>query len=194
MSTQRNAKPTIEAYGVKGMKSTPWRKTFVSVQALNDWAEFNDAQVQGTRDLEAASRGSLSPAISEHVQEAFDPDQPRDAHGMWTDGGHGSIGGGTLFHGDGETVDLYRGMSQEEYKDLVAHGRISTSPYNKVSKNVDTAKFYASQHDEPGVVVKFKAPVEHVAEDEIYKGDFKVTKEINVGKDFEIVHGNPEAQ
>ena len=65
MSTQRNAKPTIEAYGVKGMKSTPWRKTFVSVQALNDWAEFNDAQVQGTRDLEAASRGSLSPAISE---------------------------------------------------------------------------------------------------------------------------------
>ncbi len=27
--------PSIEAYGVKGMKSTPWRKTFKSIEALN---------------------------------------------------------------------------------------------------------------------------------------------------------------
>lgn len=42
----------IEAYGVKGMKSTPWRKTFKSTEALNAWVEKNDAEVYATRLLE----------------------------------------------------------------------------------------------------------------------------------------------
>jgi hypothetical protein len=42
----------IEAYGVKGMKSTSWRKTFKSVEALNAWVEKNDAEVYGTREAE----------------------------------------------------------------------------------------------------------------------------------------------
>jgi hypothetical protein len=40
----------IEAYGVRGMKSTPWRKMFKSLEALNAWVEKNDAEVYATRD------------------------------------------------------------------------------------------------------------------------------------------------
>jgi hypothetical protein len=44
---------TIEAHGIKGMKGTPWRKTFKSHDHLSDWAEKNDSvEVHGTRDLE----------------------------------------------------------------------------------------------------------------------------------------------
>jgi hypothetical protein len=42
----------IEAHGVKGMKSTPWRKTFKSVAKLNAWVEKNDAEVYATRKVE----------------------------------------------------------------------------------------------------------------------------------------------
>jgi hypothetical protein len=44
----------VEAYGHKGMKNLPWRKTFKSVAALNAWAEKNDATVEATRDAEGA--------------------------------------------------------------------------------------------------------------------------------------------
>lgn len=39
---------TIEAYGVMGMKNTPWRKTFKSEAALNKWVETHDAEVYAT--------------------------------------------------------------------------------------------------------------------------------------------------
>jgi hypothetical protein len=42
----------IEAYGVKGMKSKPWRKIFKNVEKLNDWVEKNGAEVYATRDIE----------------------------------------------------------------------------------------------------------------------------------------------
>lgn len=58
---------TIEAHGVKGMKSTPWRKTFKHADHLNDWAEKNDADVHGTRDLEQSKKGNLSPAMKEEA-------------------------------------------------------------------------------------------------------------------------------
>jgi hypothetical protein len=41
----------IEAHGVKGMKSTPWRKTFKSVEALNAWVEKNGAEVYGILEI-----------------------------------------------------------------------------------------------------------------------------------------------
>jgi hypothetical protein len=41
----------IEAYGVKGPQSKSWRKEFKSANALNKWAEKNDAEVHGTRPL-----------------------------------------------------------------------------------------------------------------------------------------------
>ena len=43
---------SIEAYGVKGMKSTPWRKTFKSAEALNTWVEKNGAEVHAIREIQ----------------------------------------------------------------------------------------------------------------------------------------------
>lgn len=42
----------VEAYGVKGMKSTPWRKVFKSIEAVFVWAEKNGAEVYGVRPVE----------------------------------------------------------------------------------------------------------------------------------------------
>lgn len=44
----------IEAYGVKGVKSTPWRKTFKTREAFEKWLDktADDVEVQGTRDVE----------------------------------------------------------------------------------------------------------------------------------------------
>jgi hypothetical protein len=39
----------IEAYGVKGMKSRPWRRTFKDADALMTWGEKNDAQFYAQR-------------------------------------------------------------------------------------------------------------------------------------------------
>ena len=39
----------VEAYGVKGMKSTPWRRTFPHFGALQKWADKNNAEIHGTR-------------------------------------------------------------------------------------------------------------------------------------------------
>lgn len=44
----------IEAYGNKGLKNTPWRKTFKNSDKMLEWAEKNDATVLGTRELEHA--------------------------------------------------------------------------------------------------------------------------------------------
>jgi hypothetical protein len=46
------AKHTIEAYGVKGMDSKQWRKTFKDADDLNQWLEKNDAEMLGMRELE----------------------------------------------------------------------------------------------------------------------------------------------
>jgi len=42
----------IEAYGMKGWKNTPWRRTFASPEKLAAWCEKNDATVLGTRDAD----------------------------------------------------------------------------------------------------------------------------------------------
>lgn len=42
----------IEAYGVKGMMSKSWRKTFRTVEAMCKWVEIHDAEIIGTRHLE----------------------------------------------------------------------------------------------------------------------------------------------
>lgn len=43
---------SIEAYGVKGMASKSWRKTFKSIDAMWEWCEKNDAEMYGFRTLE----------------------------------------------------------------------------------------------------------------------------------------------
>lgn len=43
----------VEAYGVKGMKATPWRKTFANAAALDKWCNDNDSvEVYGQRDAD----------------------------------------------------------------------------------------------------------------------------------------------
>lgn len=41
----------IEAYGVKGLKSKPWRKTFKDFEALARWEERHDAEHFATREV-----------------------------------------------------------------------------------------------------------------------------------------------
>lgn len=55
--TARGYKKTaqeIEAYGVKGGQSKDWRKSFKNREALNKWADKNDAETRATRPTEAA--------------------------------------------------------------------------------------------------------------------------------------------
>ncbi len=59
LATEDDSGP-FEAHGVKGMKSTPWRKTFKSYSAMEKWLEANDAVCYGTRDIDAAKNGKLS--------------------------------------------------------------------------------------------------------------------------------------
>ena len=66
----------IEAHGVRGMQSKPWRKTFKNVDQMNAWAEKYDAEIHGTRDVEQAKRGNLSPA-AEGVEEG------KTGPGLW---------------------------------------------------------------------------------------------------------------
>ena len=51
--TENETNSAIEAYGVKGMKSTPWRKTFKNQQAFERWLDANEGNVEvhGTRDV-----------------------------------------------------------------------------------------------------------------------------------------------
>lgn len=48
--SKKAPKKAIEAYGVMGMSSKRWRKTFKSVEDMNKWVDAHDAEVQGTRD------------------------------------------------------------------------------------------------------------------------------------------------
>ena len=63
---------TIEAHGVRGMDRRTWHKTFKNADHLNAWAEKYDAEIHGTRDLEQAQRGNLSPAITGVSEGAAD--------------------------------------------------------------------------------------------------------------------------
>lgn len=46
----KGADTKIEAYGVRGRKSKPWRRTFASYRALVVWQGKNNAYLIGTRE------------------------------------------------------------------------------------------------------------------------------------------------
>ena len=58
---------TIEAHGVKGMKMTRWHKTFKNHDHAHEWAEKNDAEVHGVRDID---HGELHPETRAKKQAA----------------------------------------------------------------------------------------------------------------------------
>jgi hypothetical protein len=81
-TTTRKTKNAIEAYGVKGMSSKPWRKEFRDHEAMAKWVERNDAEVHGAR------------AINEEGAAA-QPQEPdlltllRDVKTLWDEAGLG---------------------------------------------------------------------------------------------------------
>ena len=42
----------IEAYGVRGLQSRPWRRTFATAEQLTAWCDQHDAAVRGQRFVE----------------------------------------------------------------------------------------------------------------------------------------------
>ncbi|MEI6036090.1 MAG: hypothetical protein WCS65_17635 [Verrucomicrobiae bacterium] len=51
-TTSNQLAARVEAYGVKGMKSTSWRLVFKNLAALDKWVEQTGAEVHGVRDYE----------------------------------------------------------------------------------------------------------------------------------------------
>ncbi len=43
----------IEAYGVKGLQSRSWRRTFATAEQFTAWCERHDAAVRGQRYIES---------------------------------------------------------------------------------------------------------------------------------------------
>ena len=66
------SKSPIEAHGVKGMKSTPWRKTFKTPENLDKWADANQAEVHATREIEKGIvKPDLKPTLKPEAKEAL---------------------------------------------------------------------------------------------------------------------------
>jgi hypothetical protein len=67
------------------MKRTPWRKTFKHADHLNDWAEKNDADVHGTRDLEKPVKEEVEIVFDliEEVIEEMAIEQGIDSESIW---------------------------------------------------------------------------------------------------------------
>ena len=51
-TTEVKKEVKIEAYGIKGMKNTKWRKVFKNHDAMMSWAEKHDAEIQSVREVE----------------------------------------------------------------------------------------------------------------------------------------------
>jgi hypothetical protein len=120
---------TIEAHGIKGMKGTPWRKTFKSVDHMNDWADKNDSvEVHGTRDLEKSS-----------MKEAFINGREYASHGLMHPD-HAKMG---LHQKTGNTVDFY------------AHGT-GDNITGKVTKNDGKSVHIQADKSSGGKLHKFK--------------------------------------
>jgi hypothetical protein len=130
------------------MKNTPWRRTFKNVDHLNKWAEENDSvEIHGTRDLEQAKKGNLSPAIREDLDEAKLA-SPLKGHVYHTKSDAELRG---IVKDAGETARVQKGMSSEgKYLDqmndasTVLHYRskggkqiIATNPRMAASKQTD---------------------------------------------------------
>lgn len=61
----------VEAYGVKGMKSTKWRKVFKNLDALNDWCEKNDAEVHAYSPVEQDKTHESAVALRTAIMESM---------------------------------------------------------------------------------------------------------------------------
>ena len=71
---------TIEAHGIRGMKATPWRKTFKNHEHLSDWADKNDSvEVHATRDLgEVKKKTNEELSFTLSFKEFIEEESPSD--------------------------------------------------------------------------------------------------------------------
>lgn len=95
-----------------------------------------------------------------------------------------------------EHLLVYRGMSQDAYRSMRGSGTYTPAArnvHNDVSTDLETAKHYASTriHDDPGVVVAFRAPKSALKQDDISKEDYKILRPVDVCS-HTVVHGTPE--
>lgn len=84
-----------------------------------------------------------------------------------------------------ESLKLYRGMSKEAYAKIQETGILVPEPrnvHNDATSDIETAMYYASEkvHDEVGVVIEFYVNKNDVKEDDLYKGDYKILRPIDV--------------
>jgi len=88
-------------------------------------------------------------------------------------------------------VFLYRGMSIEDFDRYQKTGVLQKTPHNgnSASTNIETARYYASQHDDPGVIISFEAPIHEVKQDAISKEDYSFISDIHP-KNVKIVENS----
>jgi hypothetical protein len=101
----------IEAHGVKGMKSTPWRKEFKSEKHLDDWMTKQDgnAELHGVREMEQSAPAAKPAAMPPVVRAAINELSPTGDH-EWT-------------HSDGESkLTVGRSRAHDSPEVLYQHG------------------------------------------------------------------------
>jgi len=108
----------IEAHGVKGMKSTPWRKEFKSEKHLVDWMTKQDgnAELHGVRELEQSA-----PATKPEAP------QPPD-HGHMRFGYQDGNGNKHLLHVDSKNINAGGGPDQRTLMHLSNYTFMDNGP------------------------------------------------------------------
>lgn len=70
--SEASSESPFEAHGVYGMQRKQWTKKFRNSAEMEKWCEKMDAECHGTRDLESAKQGKLSPGTPAFEQRILD--------------------------------------------------------------------------------------------------------------------------
>ena len=173
---------TIEAHGVRGMDRRTWHKTFKNTDQMIAWAEKHDAEIVGTRDLEQARHGNLSPAKAKGVAEGK---HFKTAYG-WAGGS--KPGGGTYKHpdqikADREAKKKAKEQEQEQQKNKQPDVGVAEDEFDsfKFGKPITFSAYHSSKSK-----IKRTLPT-----DEFYFSDDRHTWEDNYLYKIKITLKNP---
>lgn len=142
----------IEAYGVYGMKSKPWRKTFKNQAALEAWLEKNEGNVEihGTRELEQsveeAEQIQIKPAsqVPQQPGQTSQPGQQQQVQGQQQKNtqviqqGNKTLG----------TVD--NPQLAQQIKQSIGKGEMTLMPDDEQNMMEDTGRPYVCVHAKKG--------------------------------------------
>jgi hypothetical protein len=139
---------TIEAHGIRGMKGTPWRKTFKSHEHLSDWADKNDSvKVHATRDLDGVKKKTNEENINElssDLLQRYKEKAKKSADELTAKGEHGKSLNRTMsrMKANGKqiektTADIKKSLNREEidkgeydYEGQMARTQLQTTMRN----------------------------------------------------------------